>query len=75
MLAIVTLSVFLRGLKALNLDLFTQTQATFGETGGGIANAFVGSLVLVGIGAAIALPSGCWPRSTSASSPTTGSPT
>jgi len=57
-LAIVTLSVCLRGLKALNWDLFTKTQATFGESGGGIANAFVGSIVLVGIGAAFALPFG-----------------
>jgi phosphate transport system permease protein len=57
-LAVVTLSVFLRGLKALNWDLFTKTQATFGESGGGIANAFVGSIVLVGIGAAFALPFG-----------------
>jgi phosphate transport system permease protein len=57
-LAIVTLSVFLRGLKALNLDLFTKTQATFGEGGGGIANAFVGTIVLVGIATAFALPFG-----------------
>jgi phosphate transport system permease protein len=57
-LATVTISVFLRGLKALDLDLFTKTAATFGESGGGIAHAFVGSIVLVGIGAAIALPFG-----------------
>ena len=57
-LAVVTISVFLRGLKALDLDLFTKTAATFGESGGGIAHAFVGSIVLVAIGAAIALPFG-----------------
>jgi phosphate transport system permease protein len=57
-LAIVTASVFLRGIKALNLDLFTKTQVTFGESGGGIANAFVGSIVLVGLAAAFALPFG-----------------
>jgi phosphate transport system permease protein len=57
-LGIVTASVFLRGIKALNLDLFTKTQVTFGETGGGIANAFVGSIVLVGLAAAFALPFG-----------------
>jgi phosphate transport system permease protein len=57
-LAIVTLSVFLRGLKALDLDLFTKTAATFGESGGGIAHAFIGSIILVGIGAALALPFG-----------------
>ncbi len=57
-LGIVTGSVFFRGVKALNLDLFTQTPVTFGETGGGIAHAFVGSLVLVGTGAAMAVPVG-----------------
>jgi phosphate transport system permease protein len=57
-LAIVTLSVFIKGIAALNLDLFTKTQATFGQTGGGIAHAFVGSLVLVGLATAMALPFG-----------------
>jgi phosphate transport system permease protein len=57
-LGIVTISVLLRGIPALNLDLFTKTPATFGESGGGIAHAFVGSLVLVGIAAAMALPVG-----------------
>ena len=36
-LGIVTGSVFIRGVKALDLDLFTKTAATFGESGGGIA--------------------------------------
>jgi phosphate transport system permease protein len=57
-LGIVTISVLIRGIPALDLDLFTKTAATFGESGGGIANAFVGSLVLVGIAAAMALPVG-----------------
>ena len=42
MLAAVTLSVLIEALPALNLDLFTKTPATFGETGGGIAHGFVG---------------------------------
>lgn len=57
-LAIVTLSVLFKALPALDGDLFTKTPATFGESGGGIAHAFVGSLVLVGIATAIALPVG-----------------
>ena len=57
-LGIVTISVLLRGIPALNLDLFTKTPVTFGETGGGIAHAFIGSLVLVGVAAGIALPVG-----------------
>jgi phosphate transport system permease protein len=58
LLGIVTISVLLRGIPALDLNLFTKTPVTFGETGGGIAHAFVGSLVLVGLAGAIALPVG-----------------
>jgi phosphate transport system permease protein len=57
-LAIVTISVLKRGIPALDWDLFTKTPVTFGETGGGIAHAFLGSIVLVGLGAAMALPVG-----------------
>jgi phosphate transport system permease protein len=57
-LGIVTASVFVKGLPALDLDLFTKTQATFGESGGGIKHAFIGSIVLVGIAAGMALPVG-----------------
>ncbi len=57
-LGIVTGSVLVRGIPALNLDLFTKTPVTFGETGGGIAHAFVGSLILVGLAGAMALPVG-----------------
>ena len=57
-LVLVTVSVFLKGVRALNLDLFTKTPVTFGETGGGIAHAFIGSLVLVGLATAMALPVG-----------------
>jgi phosphate transport system permease protein len=57
-LGIVTGSVLVRGIPALNLDLFTKTPVTFGETGGGIAHAFVGSLILVGLAGAMALPAG-----------------
>jgi phosphate transport system permease protein len=58
MLALVVLSVLIKALPALDLDLFTKTEATFGESGGGIAHAFVGSMVLVGVAAAMALPVG-----------------
>jgi phosphate transport system permease protein len=57
-LVIVTGSVLVKGIPALDLDLFTKTPVTFGESGGGIAHAFVGSLVLVGLAALIALPIG-----------------
>jgi phosphate transport system permease protein len=55
-LALVIVSVAQRGAKALNWDFFTKTAATFGESGGGVANALVGSLVLVALATAIALP-------------------
>jgi phosphate transport system permease protein len=57
-LGIVTISVLIKGLPALDGDLFLETPATFGEAGGGIAHAFVGSLVLVGVAVAMALPVG-----------------
>jgi phosphate transport system permease protein len=58
LLGILVGSVFLRGLHALNWSLFVRGQAVFGETGGGIAPAFVGSIILVAIATAIALPIG-----------------
>jgi phosphate transport system permease protein len=57
-LALMVGSVVVKALPALNWDLFTRNQATFGEAGGGIQNAIVGSLVLVAVAAAIALPVG-----------------
>jgi phosphate transport system permease protein len=57
-LGVVVISVLLRGIPALNLDLFTKVQATFGESGGGIANALVGTPILVGLATAMALPAG-----------------
>ncbi len=47
-----------RGIKALNLDFFTKSQVTFGETGGGIANGLVGTAIMVAIATAITLPVG-----------------
>ena len=57
-LVLVIVSVLVRALPALNFDLFTKTQALFGEAGGGIAHAIVGSFLLVAIATAIALPVG-----------------
>jgi phosphate transport system permease protein len=57
-LAVMIWSVGVRGLSALNWDFFTKGPAVFGETGGGVAPALVGSLILVGIATVIALPFG-----------------
>ena len=48
-LGILVWSVFSRGVHALNVDFFTKGPALFGETGGGVAPALVGSLLLVTI--------------------------
>ncbi len=56
-LAIVVISVVKRGAGALNVDFFTKTQGLFGESGG-LANAVVGSIVLVALATAFALPVG-----------------
>jgi phosphate transport system permease protein len=57
-LAIVVWSVGSRGAGALNLDFFTKGPPLFGEAGGGIAPALAGSLLLVLVATAIALPFG-----------------
>jgi phosphate transport system permease protein len=57
-LGLVVVSVLVRGIPALNWDFFTKTQALFGQSGGGIANALVGSALLVAMAAAMALPVG-----------------
>jgi phosphate transport system permease protein len=57
-LAIVIWSVGSRGVGALSWDFFTKGPAVFGEAGGGIAPALAGSLILVAIATAIALPFG-----------------
>jgi phosphate transport system permease protein len=57
-LALVVGSVFQKGAGALSWDFLTKTPVTFGETGGGIAQAIVGSAILVGIAAVIAVPVG-----------------
>jgi phosphate transport system permease protein len=57
-LAIVIASVAQRGASALSWAFFTNVAATFGESGGGVANALVGSFVIVGLAAAMAVPVG-----------------
>lgn len=46
------------GISAINLDFFTQLPKPVGETGGGMANAIVGTAILVGLGSAIGIPVG-----------------
>jgi phosphate transport system permease protein len=46
------------GAKSLSLDFFTKLPKPSGETGGGMANAIVGTLMLSGLGAVLAIPIG-----------------
>ena len=46
------------GLSGLNLAFFTHMPKPVGETGGGMANAIVGTLLVVGVAALMALPMG-----------------
>ncbi|HKF23021.1 MAG TPA: phosphate ABC transporter permease PstA [Candidatus Angelobacter sp.] len=62
---IVTVPLFLilgtvvyRGLPALNLSFLTQIPKPVGETGGGMANAIAGSLMILGVASVIGIPLG-----------------
>lgn len=57
MLAIVIGSVVLKGGSSLSLDFFTKPRGLFGEPGG-IADAIIGSGMIVGIATLIAVPIG-----------------
>ncbi|HKD60703.1 MAG TPA: phosphate ABC transporter permease PstA [Terracidiphilus sp.] len=50
--------LLIRGAGSLNLDFFTQIPKAAGEPGGGMANAIVGSAVLLGIASVIGVPIG-----------------
>jgi phosphate transport system permease protein len=57
-LAMILFFVISRGVDALNLEFFTQVPRPVGEPGGGMLNAFVGTLVLTGLASAMAIPIG-----------------
>lgn len=50
--------VFANGYKSLNLDFFTRIPKPYGEEGGGIAQALLGTVEMVLLGALIAVPFG-----------------
>ena len=47
-----------QGASSLSLDFFTRMPQPVGETGGGMANAIAGTLLLLGIAASVGLPIG-----------------
>jgi phosphate transport system permease protein len=57
-LAFLLFFVVVQGVQALNFDFFTKMPKPVGETGGGLANAIVGTLILTGLGSLFAIPIG-----------------
>jgi len=57
-LLLILLHLVRKGASSLSLDFFTHMPQPVGETGGGMANAIVGTLVLIGIASLIGLPVG-----------------
>jgi len=57
-LALVLAYITSKGIGSLDLAFFTQLPKPHGETGGGMANAIVGSLKLIGLASALAVPVG-----------------
>ena len=57
-LLIVVGSVLLKGIGAISWHFLTTPTALFGESGGGISNAIVGTAIIVGIAALMAIPVG-----------------
>jgi len=57
-LAFVLFFVVSQGVQALNLAFFTHMPTPVGESGGGMANAIVGTLILTSLAAVMAVPIG-----------------
>ncbi len=57
-LAMVVYYLLVQALPALNWAFFTHLPKPVGEVGGGMANAMVGTLILIAIGSAIGVPVG-----------------
>jgi phosphate transport system permease protein len=57
-LAFILFFVITRGITALDWNFFTQMPKPHGETGGGMANAIIGTLMISGMGALFAVPVG-----------------
>jgi phosphate transport system permease protein len=58
LLFVVIVSVAVRAWPALSWDFLTQPPALFGQPGGGISSAIVGSAIIVAMATALALPVG-----------------
>jgi phosphate transport system permease protein len=54
----ILINLILKGAGSLSIDFFTKTPAPAGETGGGVAHALTGTLLIVGVASLIGLPLG-----------------
>ena len=50
--------ILFKGISFMNLDFLTQAARPAGETGGGMRNEIIGSLILIGLGSIMAIPVG-----------------
>ncbi len=57
-LAFILFFVVSKGMQAINLDFFRHLPLPVGESGGGMANAIVGTLIVTGLAAVMAIPVG-----------------
>ena len=57
-LGVILVYIAARGLPALNVEFFTERPLPFGEVGGGVAPAILGTLAMLAVAAAIGLPVG-----------------
>ena len=57
-LALILAYIVIRGAPALNLAFFTERPLPFGEVGGGVAPAILGTLMLLAVAGAIGIPVG-----------------
>jgi phosphate transport system permease protein len=57
-LAFILFFVVTQGARAVNVEFFTHMPLPVGEAGGGMANAIVGTLILLGLAAVFGLPIG-----------------
>ncbi len=57
-LALILLHLVVKGVGSLSWDFFTRTPAPAGESGGGVAHAIVGTVLIVGAASLIGVPVG-----------------
>jgi len=57
-LALILGYLVVKGVTSLNFDFFTQLPKPVGEAGGGMANAIVGTFILIGLACSFAVPVG-----------------